>query len=269
MLDLRALSQAERDLLIRYHEAQLADLRALLPVPVPSTPVPAPPEDDDRTDHPGFGFSRKNEAAFYNFLRENDLLGPVISATEFKGCDQITRACAAAHWPLSWTADALGTAYLETAHQMIPVEEAYWLSPAARAKYFTRMYDIQGQRPAKARELGNLSPGDGAKYPGRGYPQLTGRNNYRRAGDAIGVDLVNHPERALEPGIAAKVMIWGMGAGGFTGKKLGDYLPASGPASRAQFKASRPVVNGRDRADDLATYCLAFQSALQAGKWGV
>jgi hypothetical protein len=32
-----------------------------------------------------------------------------------------------ARWPLAFTAYALATAYLETAHQMIPVREAFWL----------------------------------------------------------------------------------------------------------------------------------------------
>lgn len=262
-------TEAERQLLIGYLEGQIAELRAT-PVPeVEQAPAPAPAAepDEDRTTHAGFGFSKRNEAGFYNYLRANDLLGPAISPTEFKGCDAITRACAEARWPLSWVADALATAYLETAHQMVPVEEAYWLSPAARTKYFTRMYDIQGARPAKARELGNTSPGDGAKYPGRGYPQLTGKTNYLKAGTALGVDLVNHPERALEPDIAAQIMVRGMSEGWFTGKKLADYLPASGPGTRPQFRASRRIVNGTDRADDLADYALVFQPALQAGNW--
>lgn len=239
--------------------AELADASEVVVVqPVlESGPAPEP------TAHPGFG----DEGAFYDFLRDNDLLGPTISATEFRGCDAITRACAAAGWPLSWTAYALATAYLETAHQMIPVREAYWLSESAANAYFRRMYDIQGQRPAKARELGNTAPGDGVKYPGRGYPQLTGKTNYAKAGTALGVDLVGHPERALEPGIAAAIMVRGMAEGWFTGKKLSDYLPRTGKATKAQLTPARRIINGTDRAGDVANYGVTFQDGLLAGKW--
>jgi putative chitinase len=232
------------------------------PAPALAQPIgdiaPAPP-----SGHPGLA----DEGAFYDWLRDNDLLGPTISATEFKGCDAITRACAAASWPLSWTAYALATAYLETNHQMIPVREAYWLSDSAAAAYFRRMYDIEGARPAKARELGNLAPGDGARYCGRGYPQLTGKKNYLKAGTALGVDLVGHPELALEPGVAAKIMIGGMAEGWFTGRKVSDDLPASGPATKSQFIPSRDVINGKDRQNDVADYAIQFQQALQAGGW--
>jgi hypothetical protein len=54
--------------------------------------------------------------------------------------------------------------------------------------------------------LGNNQPGDGARFKGRGYIQLTGRHNYTYYGNALGVDLVKHPEKALEPKIAAEVL---------------------------------------------------------------
>lgn len=38
--------------------------------------------------------------------------------------------------------------------------------------------------------------------------QLTGRDNYARAGKALGLDLVNHPELVERPDIAAKVAVW-------------------------------------------------------------
>lgn len=56
--------------------------------------------------------------------------------------------------------------------------------------------------------LGNTKPGDGEKFKGRGFIQLTGRENYRRIGQAIGVgaELENKPERANEPELAAKIL---------------------------------------------------------------
>jgi putative chitinase len=44
------------------------------------------------------------------------------------------------------------------------------------------------------RDLGNIYPGDGMRYPGRGDIQLTGRDVARSAGRALGVDFENHPE---------------------------------------------------------------------------
>jgi len=60
----------------------------------------------------------------------------------------------------------------------------------------------------KAKALGNTKPGDGTRYKGRGYIQLTGKYNYKRAGEALGLDLVNKPELVEKPEIAAKVAVW-------------------------------------------------------------
>jgi predicted chitinase len=57
------------------------------------------------------------------------------------------------------------------------------------------------------RHLGNTEPGDGWKFHGRGYVQLTGRANYERIGKEIGLDLVNHPELAANREIAAKIAV--------------------------------------------------------------
>jgi putative chitinase len=55
--------------------------------------------------------------------------------------------------------------------------------------------------------LGNTEPGDGWKYHGRGYVQLTGRANYESVGKELGLDLVGHPELAENREIAAKIAI--------------------------------------------------------------
>jgi predicted chitinase len=62
--------------------------------------------------------------------------------------------------------------------------------------------------PRKAKILGNKEAGDGAKYKGRGYIQLTGRDNYKRAGQALGLPLEQKPELVEKPEIAAKVAVW-------------------------------------------------------------
>ena len=83
---------------------------------------------------------------------------------------------------------------------------------------FTHMKEIGGSldfrkydpkyAPSKARQLGNKQVGDGAKYKGRGYIQLTGRDNYQKAGAALGLPLEQKPELVERPDIAAKVAVW-------------------------------------------------------------
>jgi hypothetical protein len=84
-------------------------------------------------------------------------------------------------------------------------------------KYFTKHYEGR-------RDLGNVQPGDGAKYHGRGYIQITGRANYRNYGKKLGVDLENQPELALDPEISAKILAcYFKDRGVATAAKVGDW----------------------------------------------
>ena len=71
--------------------------------------------------------------------------------------------------------------------------------------YFTKKYE---QHKKTARILGNKVKGDGERFKGRGYIQLTGRDNYTRAGAALGLPLAQQPELAARPDVAAKVAVW-------------------------------------------------------------
>ncbi len=149
-------------------------------------------------------------------------------------------------------------------HETGPVNKPGHMKPIKEyggEKYFTRMYDITGERPAKARELGNLSPGDGARYCGRGYVQLTGRANYARAALKVDADLINKPDLAMDPGIAARVMFRGMAEGWFTGKKLSDY---NGGGEEYDAENARRIINGTDKAQTIAGYYRKFLVALLA-----
>jgi predicted chitinase len=56
--------------------------------------------------------------------------------------------------------------------------------------------------------MGNNKSGDGYRYRGRGYIQLTGKNNYTQASRALGLDLVKNPDQASTPDIGAKTSVW-------------------------------------------------------------
>ncbi len=108
---------------------------------------------------------------------------------------------------------------------------------------------------------------DGKAWFGRGYVQLTHKENYRKAGAMIGADLACDPDRALDPDLAARILVDGCETGIFTrangkpGHKLSDYLPGD-------YVGARRIVNGSDRAQTVAGHALAFEAALVAGGYG-
>ena len=156
---------------------------------------------------------------------------------------------------MRWLAYALATVYHETGFSMQPVTEQ------GGTVYLTYMYDPQSPNPkraALAKANGNIHPGDGIRYCGRGYVQLTWAINYRRIGDLIGIDLLAHPERALEPEIAAVILYEGMIGGWFSGVGLARYFNAK----TTDWKNARRIINGLDCADKIAGYAKAFYAAL-------
>ena len=54
---------------------------------------------------------------------------------------------------------------------------------------------------------GDSKSGDGYKYRGRGYIQLTGRENYERMSKLLNVDLINNPDLAAQPSYAAAIAV--------------------------------------------------------------
>jgi predicted chitinase len=100
-----------------------------------------------------------------------------------------------------------------------PIELAAFLAQCAHESHdFQSMVEYGGSldfrkydpkyAPKKARALGNKKVGDGARYKGRGYIQLTGRYNYKRAGEALNLPLEQKPQLAEKPEVAAKIAVW-------------------------------------------------------------
>ena len=100
----------------------------------------------------------------------------------------------------------------------------------------------------RAKKMGNREKGDGVKYSGRGFIQLTWKNNYAKYSDIIGIDLVGNPNLALEMNHSIFILVHGMKHGVFTGKKLDYYFNENG----SDFISARRVVNGRDKANMIA-----------------
>jgi predicted chitinase len=93
-------------------------------------------------------------------------------------------------------------------------------------EYFTKHYEGR-------EDLGNTQAGDGARFHGRGFIQLTGRANYRNYGRKLGVPLEDQPELALEPEVAAKLL-----ASYFADRKIADA------ARSGDWQLVRRKVNG-------------------------
>jgi hypothetical protein len=185
-------------------------------------------------------------AGFFASVRRG--FGP-LSTDQVEGFNRLLQAMGVAGWPIAWTAYGLATPWRETNKQMQPVEEGYYLGSAKAAAF---------QKTLRY-------------YPffGRGDVQLTWERNYRLADEQCGLNgaLIADPTLALRPDISAQVMVHGMSAGWFTGKKLADYLPSIGPADIHQFANARRIINGQDAAIEIAENALKFQTALQAGGW--
>lgn len=94
------------------------------------------------------------------------------------------------------------------------------------------------------RDLGNTQSGDGVRFKGRGYVQITGRRNYEDWSRRLGIDLVSNPELASRPDIASRILVEGMKEGTFTGVGLDRYINGQG----TDFRNARRIVNGTDRA---------------------
>lgn len=114
--------------------------------------------------------------------------------------------------------------------------------------------------PEGERLLGNTEPGDGYRFRGRGYIQLTGRGNYGASQKATGLDLINHPELAAEQGNAETLAI-----------QYWKTTVHGNNKARADAKAAGAIINTGDAAKtpkgltDRQANAAAWESALHNG----
>lgn len=149
-----------------------------------------------------------------------------------------------------WLAYMLATAWHETGCRMVPCEE---------------IGKGRGYRYGKKLKRSGVAYNSPNKiYYGRGHVQLTWYENYQLMGRLLGVDLLTHPEKALEMEISIRIMFEGMlrGAssfGDFTGRCLEMYFndKANDPIN------ARRIVNGLDKAELVASHYNKFLNALR------
>lgn len=171
-----------------------------------------------------------NRAVFYNHVRP--IFGGALSQKQVDGIEALLAATEGL--PVSHRAYLLSTAKHETADTMQPIAE---------------------YGKGKGKPYGKPGRYGQAQY-GRGYVQLTWDANYEKADKALGLNgaLLKDFNLAMQPTIAAQILVRGCCEGWFTGKKLSDYLP--------DYAQARRVVNGTDKAALIAGYAKSFEAAL-------
>lgn len=181
--------------------------------------------------------------AFYDTARIT-LFGGKISTIQFQRVEALLSSAASFE-----TVEAEHLAYvLATAH---------W-----ETDRFTAMEEYASGDAYEGRaDLGNVQLGDGKVFKGRGFPMLTGRNNYKWASGVAGIDLLANPERASDPLVSAPIILAGMLTGSFTGVGLGRYVNSD----KVDFVNARRVVNGLDRAETIADIAQRYLAAIKAG----
>lgn len=75
-------------------------------------------------------------------------------------------------------------------------------------RYLSEIWGPTAAQRSYDGRMGNSQSGDGYRYRGRGYIQLTGKNNYTQASRALGLDLVKNPDQAATPDVGAKTSVW-------------------------------------------------------------
>lgn len=197
-----------------------------------------------------------NPSAFFAEIRARRFKNGM-SQTQVDGINAILNRAAASAQDRRFTAYMLATAYWETAQTMAPVRETL-ASSDDKAIAILESSFARGRMPQVRSPYWRLD-GQGRSWLGRGLVQLTHQTNYLKMAQATGIDLVNHPDKAMDLATAVEIMFIGMTKGSFTGAKLADYLTSS----RTDFVNCRRIINGSDHAADIANIAIDFEAALK------
>lgn len=177
--------------------------------------------------------------AFFTSIRP--LFGNMLTQGQVNGCQTILTAWEASdQTDIRWLAYQLGTTKWETGNTMQPIAEG---------------------GHGEGHSYGVVDETGKAPY-GRGDVQITFRRNYVLADQKLGLNgaLAANYDLALQPDIAAQILIRGTAEGWFGKYKLGDFINAD----KCDYLHARQVVNLMDQATTIATYAKHFEDALHA-----
>lgn len=178
----------------------LEELRAIVPL----------------AEHPEIWIDPLNEAA-----REFDILSPYCLAAWLANVAEESSQLNDTIENLNYSADGLKATF--PSHFAITEFSQFAHQPQ---KIANRVY---------SNRMGNGSEasGDGWNFRGRGLPMLTGRSAYEAASEALGLDLVNHPELLMNPVNSARCAGW-----------FWEWKKCSEPANQKQFRIVVRLWNG-------------------------
>jgi putative chitinase len=197
--------------------------------------------------HPEEPQALKDRKAFFDIVRAKVFHG-LLNQRQVDGINSILDAWGKAvpNPDPRFVAYALATAHRETAGTMQPVRESFWSTEDWRKEHLRRYYP----------------------YYGRGFIQLTWKNNYEKANaklHTLGIlmpeeNMLSNLDLALRPDVASAVMVFGMTEGWFTGFKLSEFFHGD----CCDWIHARRIINGNDHDREIAGDALHFYAALQA-----
>lgn len=200
--------------------------------------------------------------SFFAHIR-SALFGGRLTAAQVKGIEAILdgwEALAAISRQAAGNKEALAyilaTAFHETGATMQPVRETCADSDIEAIRRLERAF-AAGRLPSVRTPYWRMDA-EGRTWLGRGLVQLTHRRNYEAMSALTGIDLVTEPSRAMEMDVAVDILIGGMRAGSFTGRRLADHFGVG----RADWSGARRIINGMDRADLVARHARLFRAAM-------
>jgi predicted chitinase len=199
------------------------------------------------------------DQGFFNHLRLA-LFGGRLSQTQVDGINAILASWSTHGAPQDkrQLAYVLATAFHETAGRLQPVRETLAQSDDQAIARLENAFQA-GRLPQVSTPYWRKDA-DGHSWFGRGFVQLTFKRNYKTMADALGVDLLINPARAMELDVSADILVVGMRDGLFSGRKLSEYFNTS----RTDWRNARRIVNGLDRADAVAGHAKVIFAGLQA-----
>lgn len=191
------------------------------------------------------------EKEFFDYIRSNLFNG---SMTQ-KQVDGVNRFLGATDgMDITHRAYILATVFHETGARMQPVRETFADTDQQAVNRLDNAW-AKGQLPWVKTPYWRPDS-SGKSWFGRGDVQVTHKENYAKAGDMVGADLLGDPGKLLDPSVSSRVAVEGMKRGIFTGQDLSDYLPGD-------YYGARRIINGTESASKVAAYAGKFEESLR------